>query len=110
VRALIIGLATENPTWGYHRIHGELAGLGYQIGACTVWKIPHTAGIDPSPRPAGPTWTQCLRAQAQAILACDLFHLDTITLPPGCPSSSSSSTPPAGCTSSMSPPTRPAPG
>ena len=80
LRALVIRLATENPTWGYRRIHGELAGLGYQIGASTVWTILHTAGIDPSPRRAGPSWTEFLRAQAHAILACDLFHLDTITL------------------------------
>jgi hypothetical protein len=45
-----------------------------------VWKILHAAGIDPSPRRTGPTWSQFLHAQAQAILACDLFHLDTITL------------------------------
>ena len=80
LRALVIRLATENPTWGYRRIHGELAGLGYQIGASTVWKILHSAGIDPSPRRAGPSWTEFLRAQAHAILACDLFHLDTIAL------------------------------
>jgi hypothetical protein len=61
-------------------VHGELAGLGNQIGASTVWKILNTAGIDPVPRRAGPTWSQFLRAQAQAILACDLFHVDTITL------------------------------
>jgi hypothetical protein len=73
-------LATENPTWGYRRIHGELAGLGYQIGASTIWKILHSAGIDPSTRRAGPTWTEFLRAQAHGILACDLFHLDTIGL------------------------------
>jgi hypothetical protein len=40
----------------------------------------HRAGIEPSPRRAGPTWAEFLRAQAHAILACDLFHLDTITL------------------------------
>jgi putative transposase len=80
LRALVLRLATENPTWGYRRIHGELAGLGYQIGASTIWTILHTAGLDPSTRRAGPSWTELLRAQADAILACDLFHLDTLTL------------------------------
>jgi putative transposase len=80
VRALVIRLATENSTWGYRRIHGELAGLGYQIGASTVWKILDSSGVDPSPRRAGPSWTEFLGAQAHAILACDLIHLDTITL------------------------------
>ena len=82
LRALILRLATENPTWGYRRIHGELTGLGYRIGASTVWTILHTAGIDPSLRRAGPSWTEFLRAQAHAILACDVFHLDTITCQP----------------------------
>ena len=80
VRRLVLRMATENPNWGYRRIHGELAGLGYQIGASTVWKILNTAGIDPAPRRDGPTWTQFLRVQPQALLACDLFHVDTITL------------------------------
>jgi putative transposase len=80
LRRLVLRLATENPTWGYRRLHGELAGLGYQIGASTVWKILHHAGIDPAPRRAGPSWAQFLRAQAHGILACDLLHVDTITL------------------------------
>ena len=77
---MVIRLATENPTWGYRRIHGQLTGLGYQIGASTVWKILTSSGIDPTPRRPGPTWTEFLRAQAHAILACNLLHLDTITL------------------------------
>jgi putative transposase len=80
LRGLTVRLANENPTWGYRRIHGELACLGYQIGASTVWKILHTAGIDPANRRAGPTWAEFLHAQAHAILACDLFHVDTIAL------------------------------
>ena len=80
LRALVVRLATENSSWGYRRVHGELAGLGYQIGASTIWKILRGAGIDPSTRRSGPSWTEFLRAQAHAILACDLLHLDTITL------------------------------
>jgi putative transposase len=73
-------LTTVNATWGYRRAHGELAELGYQIGASTVWRILNSAGIDPAPRRARPTWSQFLQAQTHAILACHLFHLDTITL------------------------------
>jgi putative transposase len=80
LRALVVRLASENPAWGYRRIHGELAGLGYRIGASTVWTILHGLGIDPSPRRAGSSWSEFLRTQAHAILACDFFHLDTITL------------------------------
>ena len=104
VRTLILRLASENPTWGYRRVHGELAGLGYQIGASTIWKILRAAGVDPAPRRAGPTWLQFLRLQAQAIFACDC---STSTRSPctGSTHSSSSSTPPAGYTSWTSPPT-----
>jgi putative transposase len=77
IRALTVRLATENPTWGYRRVHGELAGLGYPIGASTVWTILNAAGIDPAPRRAGPTWAQFLHAQAHGILACDLFQCAT---------------------------------
>jgi len=73
-----VRLATENPNWGYRRVHGELAGLGYHIGASTVWTILNAAGIDPAPRRAGPTWAQFLHAKPTHP-GLRLFHLDTIT-------------------------------
>jgi putative transposase len=57
-----------------------LIGLGYTVAAATVWKILKSAGLDPSPRRAGPTWSQFLRAQAHTILAVDFAHVDTVFL------------------------------
>jgi putative transposase len=78
IKALVLRLARENPSWGYRRIHGELAGLGVKIAASTAWEILKNAGIDPAPRRTGPTWPQFLRSQADAILACDFFTADLL--------------------------------
>src|SRR5947209_2318940 len=80
LRRLVLRLAAENSSWGYRRIHGELAGLGYQIAASTVWAILKRAGIDPAPRRDGPSWRQFLRVQARGILATDFFCVDTLLL------------------------------
>ena len=80
LRALVLRMARENPRWGYRRIQGELIGLGHAVAASTVWNILKSAGLDPAPRRAGPTWRQFLSAQAHAILAIDFVHVDTVFL------------------------------
>jgi putative transposase len=78
IQALVLRLARENPGWGCRRIHGELAGLGVNIAASTAWEILKNAGIDPAPRRTAPAWSQFLRSQAEAILACDFFTADLL--------------------------------
>ncbi|MEV0168067.1 hypothetical protein [Nonomuraea fuscirosea] len=49
IRLLVLRLARENASWGYRRIHGELAALGIKVAASTVWEILKAHGIDPAP-------------------------------------------------------------
>ena len=56
----------------------ELGGLGVKVAASTVWEILKKAGIDPAPRRSGLAWSQFLRSQAEAILACDFFIVNLL--------------------------------
>jgi hypothetical protein len=71
-------MATDNPTWGYRRISGELTGLGHIVGASTVWRILKCHGSDPAPHRSAVTWTEFLRCQAA--VACDFATIDTALL------------------------------
>ena len=78
VRSVVLRLARENESWGYRRIHGELAGLGIMVAPSTVWQILKSAGINRAPRRDGPGWAEFLRSQAQGILALDFFTADLL--------------------------------
>jgi putative transposase len=78
VRSMVLRLAGENQSWGYRRVHGELAGLGITVAPSTVWQILNSAGIDPALRRDGPSWAEFLRSQAQGILALDFFTADLL--------------------------------
>lgn len=79
IRALVVRLARENASWGYRRIHGELAALGIKVAASTVWEILKEHGIPPAPEGQSTTWADFPRSQAEALLACDLFEVRTLT-------------------------------
>ena len=80
VVALVLRLAQENPRWGYLRIVGECRKLGVTVSATSVGNILRRHHLRPAPRTSGPSWSEFLRAQAAGALACDFFHVDTVTL------------------------------
>src|SRR5271169_5298549 len=78
--AIVLRLGRENLTWGYRRIHGELATMDIGLAPSSVWAILRRHGIDPSPGRTGPTWAEFLKSQASSMLACDFFTVDTVLL------------------------------
>jgi transposase InsO family protein len=80
VRELVLRLGRENPRWGCVRIQGELRKLGIRVGATTIRSVLRRSDCGPAPRRGGPSWGEFLRAQAQGMLACDFFTVETAWL------------------------------
>jgi putative transposase len=81
IEQLVVRMAEENPRWGYRRIQGALANLGYEIDAITVRNILHRHHLDPAPRrrQAGMSWTQFLRLHWEVLAATDFFTVEVAT-------------------------------
>ncbi len=78
-RELVLRLAEENPRWGYQRLQGELAKLGFRVSATAIRSILKREGRGPAPR-RGLSWREFLRVQACGLLACDFFVVETVRL------------------------------
>ena len=80
IRALAVRMASENESWGYTRIVGELSKLGHRISRSTVRRILRERGIGPAPErlPHMP-WSKFLKAHWEAIAAADFFTVEVWT-------------------------------
>ena len=65
---------------GVAGILGELATMGIAIAPSSVWEILKRHDVEPSQRRSGPTRAEFLAAQAQGLIACDFFSVDTVLL------------------------------
>jgi len=81
LEALVVRLAQENRSWGYDRIVGALANLGYTISAQTVGNILKRHGLPPAPeRKTTTTWKEFIRTHMDVLVATDFFTTDVWTL------------------------------
>ena len=78
---LVVKIAQENRSWGYDRIAGALADLGYTISDQTVGNILKRHGIPPAPeRKKTTTWKEFIRTHLEVLVATDFFTTEVWTL------------------------------
>jgi putative transposase len=80
LEALVVRMAQENRSWGYDRMVGALANLGYTISDQTVGNILKRHGIPPAPeRKTATTWKEFIRTHMDVLVATDFFTTEVWT-------------------------------
>jgi len=81
IEQLVVCMAKENSDWGYDRIVGAMANLGYRLSDQTVGNILQRHGIPPAPeRKRTTTWTDFIRAHMAVLAGTDFFSVEVLTL------------------------------
>jgi hypothetical protein len=77
---LIVQMATDNRSWGYDRLAGALADLGYDISDQTIGNILKRRGLPPAPdRQKKTTWREFIRTHMDVLWATDFFSTEVWT-------------------------------
>jgi putative transposase len=81
IEQLVVRMAKENTDWGYDRIVGAMANLGYRLSDQTVGNILQRHGIQPAPERKRTTmWTDFIRAHMSVLAGTDFFSVEVLTL------------------------------
>jgi hypothetical protein len=77
----VVRMTKENPGWGYDRIVGAMANLGFKLSDPTVANILCRHDIPPAPkRKQATSWTDFIRAHKAVLAATDFFTMEVLTL------------------------------
>ena len=76
VEQLVVRMAKENSDWGYDRIVGALANLGYTLSDQTVGNILNRHCIPPAPeRKRKTTWADFIRVHLSVLVGTDFLGI-----------------------------------
>ena len=81
VEQLIVRMAQENHDWGYDRIVGALANLGYKVCDQTVGNVLQRHAVPPAPeRKRTTTWAAFIRIHLALLAGTDFLTAEVLTL------------------------------
>jgi len=82
IEDLVMQMAKENRGWGYDRIAGALAALGYDISDQSVGNILKRRGLSTAPdRKKTTTWKEFIRTHMEVLWATDFFSSNSRSYP-----------------------------
>jgi hypothetical protein len=80
LEALVVRMAQENRSWGYDRMAGALAPLGYALSDQRVGNILKRHGIPPAPARRRTTiWSEFIRTHMDVLVATDFLTTEVWT-------------------------------
>ena len=80
LEGLIVQMAKENSGWGYDRIVGALANLGYRVSDETVGHVLKRHGIAPAPkRSQNTTWKEFIQWHLAVLAGIDFFTVEVLS-------------------------------